>query len=681
MVQNREPLKLPKDFDTEVNLPARNVNGKVFHATISGMNLVAELIENGTELDIERAERVLDAVFQSQERRIGAPHYGNFTWEREDEMVEDLNAVHFTVMPLIRVMLDRSGVLPVNVKDKAFEGIRLGLEAIARIDVHLRYTTIVAADVFDSCLGGELIDDKFFMERGRDKLRRWMSFTGESGTFYEYNCPGYTGMSIERLAELAKLSCDKSTRVIADVFAARMGVSALLHGHLATNRWSGPFSRAYQPQIDLSGPSEIDWMRSWIESGTLPKWILGGLEDKPIPCEIKETSDLSGQQMMTTYLSDEFSLGVASKDLSSQANRFVEGESSVFIAHFNCDAETDVLLSKYVVDEKWLGDFRTTPSRSNMQLQPDEGRFWGVQDRTRAIGLYTPRVIGARQPCSGLKMVIIWMRRHRVDEIWIGDRRVKKLPEVVGGDETIVVGSGSIYTAIRLLTRTKLSHNPPVRLVERNGNLVLEAYNYEGPPKTFWELGWPGSFYQGLPQAGFYAEVAKRSDFSDGREFVKEVDSGQLLDYADDPFTFSGEDDEERIWKVEYSRDGCNLGAEVDLMRWKLKRRWTQKGDQSWPMMESPLMKQNSTGLVQIGEAVLRCEKFPAWIFANPKRKCWVAAYHGPGIGPVVFEVPDGKVEVDAMSTGMIVWENGLVSVETNDLQGIPSVLGGELLN
>ena len=104
MVQNREPLKLPKDFDPEVNLPVRNVNGKLFHATISGMNLVAELIENWTELDIERAERVLDAVFQSQERRIGAPHYGNFTWEREDEMVEDLNAVHFTVMPLIRVM-------------------------------------------------------------------------------------------------------------------------------------------------------------------------------------------------------------------------------------------------------------------------------------------------------------------------------------------------------------------------------------------------------------------------------------------------------------------------------------------------------------------------------------------------------------------------------------------------
>ena len=682
MLQNREPLNLPKEFDPEVNLPARTVNGKVFHATIPGMNLVADLIENGTELDVERAEKILDAVFESQERRIGAPHYGNFTWEREDEMVEDLNAVHFTVMPLIRVLLKRSLSLPISITDKAFEGIRLGLSAIARIDVHLRYTTIVAADVFDSCLGGELLGDKVILERGRDKLIRWLNFTSESGTFYEYNCPGYTGMSIERLAELAKLSSDESTRVIADVFSARMGVSALLHGHLPTNRWAGPFSRAYQPQIDLSGPSEIGWMRSWIESGTLPQWMLGALEDKTFPCEIKETSDLLDRQMMTTYLEDEFSLGVASKDLSSQANRFVEGESSVFIAHFNTGLETDVLFSKYVVDEKWLGDFRTTPSRSNMQLQPDEGRFWGVQDRTRAIGLYTPRIIGARQPCSGLKMAIVWMRRHKGAGIWIGDRRVDKLPEVVKGNETVVVGSGSIYTAIRLLTHTELSYKPPTRLLERNGSLVLEAYNYEGPPKTFWELGWPGSFYQGLPQAGFFAEIGKRSDFCDAREFVKEVERGELSDYAEDPFTFGGKDDgEERIWKVEYSRDGRNLGVEIDLMRWKLKRRWTEEGDQDWPMMKSPLMEQNSAGLVKIGEADLRCEKFPAWIFSNPKRKCWVAGYHGPGASSVVFEVPDGKVEVEAMSIGLIVWENGLVRVQGKGLRGVPLVSGGELIN
>lgn len=681
MDSEKQPLALPDDFDPEVNLPVREVNGKTFHATIPGMNLATQLIENGTPADMETAEKVMDAVFESQERRPGAPHYGNFTWEREDEMVEDMNAVHFTVMPLIKTMLACGDSVPASLRDKALAGIRLGLEAIARIDVHLRYTTIAAADVFDTCIGGELLGDEALMARGRDKLLRWLAFTDESGTFYEYNCPGYTGMSIERLAELAALTGDEATRNIARVFAARMGVSALLHSHPASGRWSGPFCRAYQPQIEAKAPPEIGWMRSWLDTGKLPGWAAAALEDKTLPLEIKETSDAAGQQTMTTYMADAFSLGVASKDLSSQANRFVEGESSVFIAQFACGEETGVLLSKYILDEKWLGDFRTTPSRSNMQLQPDEGRFWGVQDKTRSIGLYAPRVIGARQPCSGLKLALIWMRRDLVDEIWIGDRKVDSLPADIPVGETVVVGSGAMLTAVRPLTRTSLSHDAPLRLVERKGNLALEIYNYEGPAKTFWELGWPGSFYQGMPQSGFYAEVAARDEYADGAAFARAVASGDLLDEAEAPFTYGGAADEERLWKVEYGRGGRRLGVEVDLMQWKLKRRWTGDGDQGWPMLESPLARQTRDGRVEVGGSTLECGQAAAWVLASPERGCWVAAYHGPQAAPLVFTVPDGKVKIKSMGTGTVVWDNGRVSVAANDLRGTPEVEGGQLVS
>mgnify|MGYP001236699932 CR=1 FL=1 len=119
----------------------------------------------------------MDAVFESQERRIGAPHYGNFTWEREDEMVEDLNAVHFTVMPLIRVLLKRSLSLPISMTDKAFEGIRLGLSAIARIDVHLRYTTIVAADVFEPLSKNQINVDMVIQNISTDGKKTDITFT------------------------------------------------------------------------------------------------------------------------------------------------------------------------------------------------------------------------------------------------------------------------------------------------------------------------------------------------------------------------------------------------------------------------------------------------------------------------------------------------------------------------
>ena len=47
MDSEKNPLPLPDNFDPEVNLPGREENGKVFHATIPGMNLAAQLIENG----------------------------------------------------------------------------------------------------------------------------------------------------------------------------------------------------------------------------------------------------------------------------------------------------------------------------------------------------------------------------------------------------------------------------------------------------------------------------------------------------------------------------------------------------------------------------------------------------------------------------------------------------------
>jgi hypothetical protein len=39
MDSEKKPLALPEDFDPQVNLPGREENGQVFHATIPGMNL------------------------------------------------------------------------------------------------------------------------------------------------------------------------------------------------------------------------------------------------------------------------------------------------------------------------------------------------------------------------------------------------------------------------------------------------------------------------------------------------------------------------------------------------------------------------------------------------------------------------------------------------------------------
>jgi hypothetical protein len=138
-------------------------------------------------------------------------------------------------------------------------------------------------------------------------------------------------------------------------------------------------------------------------------------------------------------------------------------------------------------------------------------------------------------------------------------------------------------------------------------------------------------------------------------------------------------DDRERLWTVEYSRGGQTLGIEVDLMEWDLKRRWTEDGDQDWPMVESRLGRQNANGKVTVGDAIFTCGTSPAWLYAAPQAKVWVAGYIG-NPAPVSLTVPGGSVKIEAMGTGTVVWDNGKVSIDALDVIGTPAVAGESLL-
>ena len=164
-------------------------------------------------------------------------------------------------------------------------------------------------------------------------------------------------------------------------------------------------------------------------------------------------------------------------------------------------------------------------------------------------------------------------------------------------------------------------------------------------------------------------------DEADARAFVETVARGQLNDHAEAPYTYA--DMGKRVWSVEYRRDGQTLGIEVDLMEWELDRRWTHHGELGWPMLEAPVARQNADGHVAVGGAELTCGPYPAWLFADPPTNTWVAGYHGPP-GPLTLTVPHGAVHLDAMGTGTVTWQDGAVTIDAIDLEGVPQITGGE---
>lgn len=657
-------LSLPDNFDPDAKM-LTNESG--LHSVRDTIKCAARLVEQGEPEDLELAGKMIGAVLECQERRLDDANYGNFLWYKENEVVEDLNGVAFTLNTMIPLMIRHGDRLPPELRLRVLESIRLGLNATARLDVSPGYTNIAVFDIVNTCLGGELLHDPVFVARGRLKLALWMLLTAKFGIPLEYNSPTYTAVAIDALHSLATHSKDRDTCVRARTSLARMGLSVALHVHPATGCWAGPHSRAYHGGLANRGDKRVN---QWVETGALPRWTLDVIRNSPARMQVVETAYPDFNLGISTYQSPSFALGVS-------ANEGLGGQGNCLLAQFRRPGgeHPGVLYSRYLVNDKWIGTFVHPTDRRVTRDLMQEGKFFGVQQGPRAIGIYTP---AALEYTTSAKATLIWTDRKSIDEILINQERIDQLPAKISPGDTIVIASGDAMTAVRPLTRTDLGHHSPMRLVQIGDDLVLEVYNYQGPKKVFWELRWPGGFFQGVPQSGFYLEMAERSDYQSAAEFSQVVAAGKLTDTTAAPFTYSGAG--ERLWTVEYSRDGESLGIEADLMKWKLKRRWNGDGEIGWPMLESPIARETRTGQVAIGDARLQCGKEAGWLFASPQTKRWVAGYVGMNPAPLTFTVPNGQVKVDGIQLGTVVWDNGKVTIDAIGIKGTPQVSGGQMV-
>ena len=671
----------PLFYDPDVHLVAVTIDNGIFHTVWMSTEYAVALVESGSPAEIERAEAVFNAVLDCQDMDARSPHYGNFKWEHEDQAVEDLNAVQFVLVRLIPMLLNRSDRLSGALVERLKARIRIGLDEIRRIDVSPIYSNIVAQDIANSVLGGQLLQLPEYRQRGIAKLREWLRVIDQSGIPHEYNSPTYSFVSIEAMHKVAKFSDQAEASILAQLIVSRIGLSVALRIHPKTGRLAPPHCRAYYPDLVCERAAEASTFSQLIKQGKLPSWLATVLKHRPAPMMVTETSDAAAGTVISSYLDSEYSMGVASQELATQSNRFISNQSNVFSIHYTKGNQSrpGVVFSRYLINDKWLGDYRTTDSRSNDHVFRDEGSFRGVQAGPRAIGLYASRELDAWSLCSSAKAALIWSRAEDVDEIWVDGSRINDLPADVAERSTIVVGCGNVYIVIRPLERTKLGIHTPVRIVEHHGSLVIEMYNYLGPAKTFWELANPGAFFQGYVRNGFYVEVVAKSHYHSGKELFEAFAKGQILEELDEARTFDGAGP--RKWSVSYDNDDHSLGIEVDLMRWQTQRRWADGENLEFPMLTSPVAIENRSGNIELGNARLHCGNDAAWLVGIPEAELWVGAYHGPGESAFTLEVPDGQVQIESLEAGMVVWDRGHVTIDAVGLQSAPNVIGAKHVN
>ena len=660
-----ERLELPENYNPETHLLYKTTENGNFHESRAGARLGRNLLASGHVEDVELAHQVLAATRTCQEKRTNDPHHGNFFWMAEDDVVGDLNAVEFCLESLIPMMIDHQDRLENATRQSVLEAIRIGLAEIARLDVRVSYSNITMLDILNTCLGGELLGDSTLAQRGYDKLTEWIAYTDRSGTPREYNSPTYTRVCVNALGILTSYLQNEESRVSARTFASRIGITVGQHIHPTTGRWAGPHSRAYHPTVVCEGAPEINDVRRWIDGGSLPSWVENLMDPVNLPYEIRETASVDESATLSTYMSKSFSMGVASIGYG--------GQSNTILSHYvrSGSDKPGVFFSRYLTNDKSLGDFYHATDRTKSRNLIDEGQFCGVQNGSRAISLYAPQRLGV---ISSTKSSYIWTERDRIDTILVGQEPVADLPADVPQGKMITVASGNALFAILPLTRTDMGRDTPVRLVERSGDLVLDVYNYLGSEKSFWEMGAGGPFFQGYPQNGVYLEMAERSDYDRIENFAAKVAGGTLSDTCDAPFVSDGES--ERVWSIQYEREGSAVGIEVDLMSWTLNRRWTESGDLGFPMLDSPLTSQSSDGRAEVAGATVAADG-PVWLVAFDNRNEWVAGYHGPTASELVLTLREGNVTIPRIVTGTVHWKDGEVRVDGAGMTKSPVVEGG----
>jgi hypothetical protein len=664
-----ERMTLPENYNPETHLLAKTTENGMFHESRGGAGFARRLLTAGHAEDVALAHKVLDATLACQETRENDPHCGNFFWMAEDDDVGDLNAVEFCLESLIPLMMDNADLLEPEMRIRVKEAIRLGLAEIARLDVRVSYSNITMLDILNTCLGGEYLEDEGIAARGYAKLDAWIAYTDRSGTPREYNSPTYTRVCVNALGILSRYLQDETARVKARTFAARIGVTVGQHIHPATGRWAGPHSRAYHPTVVCEGPAEILAVRDWIKNGSLPEWVDRLINPNQVPYEVRETASIDEHATLSTYMSESYSLGVTSIGYG--------GQSNVILSHFvRQGAERPgVFFSRYLKNDKWLGDFYHATDRTKSRNLIDEGKFVGVQNGNRAIALYAPQDLGV---ISSAKASYVWTERDKIEEIRIGEDKVDTLPATVEPGQVVTIVSGDTMFAIIPLSRTDIGRDAPIQLVERAGDLVLDVYTYQGSEKSFWEMRADGPFFQGYPKNGVYVEVAERNDYQNAAAFAQSVTSGTLTDHSDDPFVSDGL--RERLWSIDYERDGQKVGIEVDLMSWTIKRRWTDSGDLGYPMLDSAFTAQSLDGNLRLGHATVEASGGPVWIVAPAHTEEWIVGYHGPAPISITLTVPGGKIVVPQFTAGTIHWQNGNVRIDAAGTSGNPSIVGGTLI-
>lgn len=505
-------------------------------------------------------------------------------------------------------------------------------------------------------LGGERFNEPLAVASGRGRLATLRKTVGDrrhawrrQAIFSEYNSLTYTALDLWWLALIAEYARDPEARRCARFLEERLWIEVALFYHAPSQQFAGPHSRSYlddslggwsgvhctmavafgeplflEPQraLAIGHPSAI--LQNTVPAITpfhVPPEAHRLAFHKPLPMLLRATTYgesyhenhathgfedglyPGGWSDLVSYQTSEYALGTASRPYVNA------GHSDAFMARIRrhtpvrAGADFRSIFARGVFNDAEVhrpNRVHVTGGKTDASFLYEEGRTFALQDRNRALVLYSPKGVGHRD-VARFRVEVIFSHDTPLDELWLDGRPAGALPRMLPAGSRIVFRDARTFGVLRPLAPHPSAGAQPITIRTAGGCLIVSTANYDGPARD-----WPRDELRGW-QNGFYFELWTADDFPTmaaldahaaaititdvlapgGRQRLARVRSGvEVLELAVNPWseeiehaTVNGADARVQHFEVTGGREGAPLLDPPTLYGAEALERFAMEGD------------------------------------------------------------------------------------------------------
>jgi len=189
--------------------------------------------------------------------------------------------------------------------------------------------------------------------------------------------------------------------------------------------------------------------------------------------------------------------------------------------------DTSVVFSRYIINDKkpeTLNHYSVYGDADGNSAFRDEARKFGIQHRNCSMMVYKPKQFEAHRITSMKLSILFPCHFGKVDEIWLGNRKLNGFRGESKEPVTVYVKDGPVYMAFTPLELTNHGRNAAVKVEQVQNYILISFYNYEGAARSFE----PREIF--LTSSGFVAQIADKDEMKSFKKFRMQAGEYSLSD-------------------------------------------------------------------------------------------------------------------------------------------------------